>query len=714
MLKSFFTLITCLFCCVLLFSQNKLLTIDDAVIDIWRKLAPENIKGLDLRPTKQEFSKIDNNNLSISNFDKSKTQILLTSDELNNMLNLKKHEPVKNFPPYEWLSENTIRITTTYCIADIDIINKKIINYLAIQTDFDNIDFCPNNYTAAYTIDNNLYIINSGGEKVNISNDTNKNIVYGQTVHRNEFGISKGSFWSPSGNYLAFYRKDESMVTNYPLVNTNKRIAEVNNIKYCMAGMKSEEVSLGIYNVHTKNITYIQTGEPKEQYLTNIAWHTNEKSIYIAVLNREQNHLKLNEYDISNGKLIKTLFEEQNSKYVEPQNPILFLPNDNTKFIWQSRRDGYNHIYLYDTNGKLVKQLTQGKYEIDEVYNFSPDGKYLFFKANKESPIDFDIYSLNLTTNKQIKLSENSGLHRAIFSKDYKYYIDNYSSTSTPNTYTIHNIKGDKINTILISKNPLSEYKLGDMIINKITADDNTTDLYYRMILPPNFDSTKQYPVIVYVYGGPHNQLIRNKWLGGASGWDYYMAQEGYIMFTLDNRGTSNRGAEFENIIHRQLGNIEVKDQMKGIEYLKKLKFVDTNRIGVHGWSYGGFMTITMLTEHSDIFKVGVAGGPVINWELYEIMYGERYMDTPQENKEGYDNANLLNKVDKLKGRLMIIHGAQDPVVVWQHSLNFVQKCIENKILVDYFIYPTHEHNVRGLDRIHLMRTITRYFKENL
>jgi len=234
------------------------------------------------------------------------------------------------------------------------------------------------------------------------------------------------------------------------------------------------------------------------------------------------------------------------------------------------------------------------------------------------------------------------------------------------------------------------------------------------MILPPDFDATKKYPVIVYVYGGPHAQLVTNDWLGGASGWDFYMAQEGYIMFTLDNRGSANRGAAFENIIHRQLGVIESQDQMTGIEYLRSLGYADMDRIGVHGWSYGGFMTTTLMTDHADVFKVGVAGGPVINWELYEIMYGERYMDMPQENEEGYANNNLLNKVEKLTGRLMLIHGTADPVVVWQHSLNFVQKCVEKKVLVDYMVYPGHEHNVRGYDRIHLMRIVTRYFEDHL
>jgi dipeptidyl-peptidase-4 len=481
-----------------------------------------------------------------------------------------------------------------------------------------------------------------------------------------------------------------------------------------MAGMKSEEVLVGIYDIKTSNITYLQTGEPVEQYLTNIAWSPDEKFIYIAVLNREQNHMKLNKYDISDGKFVSTLFEEKSDKYVEPLQPMKFLPNDPSKFIWQTRKDGYSHLYLYGVDGKEISQITKGNYEVAEVYGFTADGNDLIIKANKETPINFDIYRVNIATGAMIRISKDAGTHSAIVSADGTYIIDNYSSTKVPNEYVIYDIKGKKINTILSSKNPLADYKLGDMRIGTLKANDAQTDLYYRIILPPDFDPAKKYPAIVYVYGGPHAQLVTDDWMGGAGGWDFYMAQQGYIMFTLDNRGSANRGAAFENIIHRNLGVVESQDQMTGIEYLRSLGYVDMERIGVHGWSYGGFMTTSLMTDHADVFKVGVAGGPVINWELYEIMYGERYMDMPSENAEGYANANLLNKVEKLKGRLMLIHGTSDPVVVWQHSLNFVDKCVEKKVLIDYMVYPGHEHNVRGYDRIHLMRTVTRYFEDNL
>ncbi|NLA25183.1 MAG: S9 family peptidase, partial [Bacteroidales bacterium] len=361
-----------------------------------------------------------------------------------------------------------------------------------------------------------------------------------------------------------------------------------------------------------------------------------------------------------------------------------------------------------------IKQLTQGDWEVSSVYGFSNDGKYIYISGNKENAISFDTYKINIETAEITRLSSENGSHQAYFHAFDKYFIDVYSNTNTPARYNLCDTNGKIIKTILDSKNPLEEYNLGEMSIGTLKAADGKTDLYYRLITPPDFDKNKKYPAIIYVYGGPHAQLIVDRWMGGASGWEYYMAQNGYVMLTIDNRGSANRGMEFESVIHRQMGVEEAADQMQGVEFLRNLGYIDMERLGVHGWSYGGFMTITLMTKHNDIFKVGVAGGPVTDWKYYEIMYCERYMDSPQDNPEGFEQTSLLNKTQDLIGRLMVIHGAIDNIVVWQHSLDFVNECIKNKVLVDYFVYPRHEHNVRGYDRIHLMRTITRYFDDHL
>lgn len=703
-----------LFFSQILFSQTKLLTIDEAVVGLYRELYPEYIRGAAIRPGNKEVSMVEKNNLIVKSFDLKKESILIEFSGINEILKGNNKKELSRFPAYEWISKDVIKLNPGNCIIEIDVVKKELNKYIELGEGIENVDHCIKNDHVAYTTENNLYIQDKNGVSKAVSNEQNKSVIYGQTVHRNEFGISKGTYWSPNGNYLAFYRKDESMVTDYPLVNTNTRIAELENTKYCMAGMKSEEVTLGIYDIKNGSIKYIKTGEPKEQYLTCVSWSPDEKTVFIAVLNREQNHMKLNQYNIETGDLIKTLFEEKNEKYVEPSHPLMFLPKDPSKFIWQTRNNGYSHLYLYNINGKQLSHVTKGDFEVQEVYGFTSDGRDIILKANKETPIDFDIYRVNISSGIMTRITKDAGNHNAIMSADGAFIIDVYSSVNVPREYVIYETKGKKVSTLLTSKNTLEEYKLGELKMGKLKANDGKTDLYYRMVLPVDFDSLKKYPCIVYVYGGPHAQMITNSWLGGAAGWDYYMAQNGYIVFTLDNRGSANRGLEFENIIHRQLGVVETQDQLTGIEYLKSLGYVDMDRIGVHGWSYGGFMTTTLMTDYAGVFKVGVAGGPVINWELYEIMYGERYMDMPQENAEGYENSNLLNKVDKLEGRLMLIHGAMDPVVVWQHSLNFLNKCIEKKVLVDYFVYPSHEHNVRGFDRIHLMRMVTRYFEDNL
>jgi len=546
-----------------------------------------------------------------------------------------------------------------------------------------------------------------------ITKDGSHDLVYGGNyVHRAEFGIHKGTFWSPRGNLIAFYREDMSNVTNYPLVDITKRIAEVKNIKYPMAGMESENVTIGIFDTKTNKTINLNTGEPDEHYLTNITWSPDEKYIYISELNRAQNHLKLNKYDVATGQFVKTLFEESNPRYVEPEHPLYFVPGKN-EFLFFSERDGYNHLYLYTDDGELIKQITKGKWVVTSLLGFDASAENIFYVSNERNPIERDVYKLNIQSNEKTLLTKKHGTHSPNFNEDKNFFIDQFSSLETPKDYYLTDNNGNEIKTVFSANNPFNDYKIGKMSVFTL-MNENGDSLFTRMIKPIDFDSTKKYPVVIYVYGGPHSQLIRNTWMGNSWIWQYYMAQKGYIMLTLDGRGTDYRGFEFESAIHRNLGQLETNDQKVGIDYLYTLPYVDTNRIGVHGWSYGGFMTISLMQKYPEVFKVGVAGGPVTDWKFYEIMYGERYMDTPQENPEGYANSRITDKVDQLNGHLMIIHGAQDGTVVWQHSLEYLRNCIEKDIPVDYFVYPTHEHNVRGVDRIHLMKKVTQYFDDYL
>ena len=650
------------------------------------------------------------------NTDKEKPQVLLSLQDINSGMGLDKDEALKSLNTIQFISpqSNNILIATPDKIYLYDFVTKKIMAAFLSLDGMDNHEWSEKSRMLAYTKDNNLYIQDSEGKETAVTNETNPGIVSGQSVHRNEFGINKGIFWSPAGNLLAFYRMDETMVTDYPLVDVSARTAKLKNIKYPMAGMKSHHVTVGVYNPATQQTVYLKTGTPKEKYLTNIAWGPDEKSIYIAEVNRGQDTCIVRSYDAVSGKLHTTLFTETHPKYVEPENPVLFLKSEPSKFLWQSERDGFNHLYLYDTTGKLLKQITSGKWDVTSVLGFDEKGENLFYVSTEVSPIEKHIYKLNLKTGKREQLSKEEGVHDGLLSTSGKFVCDRYTSQDNPGKVTITETKSNKSYIWYSAKNPYRNVQLPEITLGKLKANDNVTDLYYRLVKPLNFDPNKKYPVIVYVYGGPHSQMVDNSWMGQVRGWDIYMAEKGYVVFTMDNRGTSNRGIDFENITHRRLGVVETDDQMTGVEYLKSLAYVDADRIGVHGWSYGGFMTLNLMLRHPETFKVGVAGGPVTDWKYYEVMYGERYMDSPQENQEGYKNSSMVERAGDLIGRLMLIHGDEDPTVVMQQSLQFLHSAIKKGTHPDFFIYPGHGHNMTGRDRVHLQEHITRYFEDFL
>ncbi len=738
--------------------EKKTFTLNDVIPggDNYFNLVPKSMPGLQwwgdicVRTDIENIKKIDTKS--------GKESILVTLEEVNEALKngkmpykLTGHiKPLRTLmaASLPWGDRNVITFTQyddrtpgqKYMIW-YDFSKKKIVNLFNLQGEGPtNFDFCKENGYMAYTIGNDLYVAHERdfssmvNPKVTGNQQQEKDVVYGQAVHRNEFGIMKGTFWSPKGTYLAFYRMDQSMVTDYPQVNTTARIAELVPDKYPMAGMTSHKVTVGIYNVKDGKTIYLQAGDPTDRYFTNISWGPDEKSIFVIELNRDQNHAQLVQYDAVSGQKIGVLYEEKHARYVEPQHPLIFLPWDDSQFIYQTQRDGFNHLYLMDTKTKLKGEwktgkdsedqyceylkaipLTEGNWLVQDVLGFNASRKEIIIASTEISPLQTNIFSLNVKNGKRTLIGMEDGTHQAKLSASGTYLIDYFTSNNVPREISILPTTGKKGTTLFTATDPLKEnYNLPEITVGTIKAADGETDLYYRLIKPVNFDPNKKYPAIIYVYGGPHAQMIHNTRFYDARGWDLYMAQQGYVMLTVDNRGSDNRGIKFENCTFRHLGTEEMKDQVQGAKFLQSLPYVDADKIGVHGWSFGGFMTTNLMLTYPDIFKVGVAGGPVIDWQFYEVMYGERYMDTPQANPEGYKESNLRLKAGNLKGRLEVIIGGMDPTCVPQHSISFLRACIDAGTHPDFFIYPEDGHNMMGRDRVHLHEHITRYFLDHL
>ena len=646
-----------------------------------------------------------------------KKTLLFTLDDINKWAGSDDDHYVRQLTnaTFPYPNEKLVMLGFKKSVILLDFGKKKIVwqDSISGQTAY---DWNKTSRATAYVEDDQLFIADGQGKKHQLSTDGSREIVYGQSVHRNEFGIEKGTFWSPDGQHLAFYRMDQSMVTDYPQVDIFPRSASYEPDKYPMAGMTSHKVTVGVYDLGTQKTVYLQTGDPTNRYFTNIAWSPDSKTIYMFELNREQNDCRLVSYDATTGVKKAELYRETSDKYVEPLHPIVFLPWDSNLFVMQSQRDGYNHLYLYNKKGEMVKQLTKGVWVVMDVLGFNQKDKSIIIASNEKHALQSNLYAVNIKTLKRTLLDNGEGVHWGKLSSSGTKLYEKYSTPTTPNTVNAIEISNFKPRTsnLLTAEDPWKDYVQPIFESGSIKAADGVTDLYWRMVKPHDFDITKKYPTVVYVYGGPHAHNVDASWHWASRSWETYMAQKGYIVFILDNRGSENRGLDFEQATFHQLGQIEMQDQMKGVEYLRTLPYIDMNRLGVHGWSFGGFMTISLITNYPDVFKVGVAGGPVIDWKWYEVMYGERYMGTPQNNPEGYAKTSLINKAKDLKGKLQIITGYNDNTVVPQHCLSFLDACIKAGTQPDFFAYPGEEHNMRGHASVHLHERITQYFEDYL
>jgi len=694
--------------------SQKDLNLEDAVLQQYRKYAPDRITNFQWLPNSTKYSYLnkDRGTLLRSDVNSKDVEVLLTIPGANKILNSDFHA----FYYILWKNENECVIHDRSSFYLLNIESKTGNRLHKLEEEANNPEFELNSGQLAYLKGNNVMLRDKNSKIIPVTQNTDPNIVSGQSIAREEFGITKGLFWSKNGKYLAYYEKDETEVHDYPLLNIMDTPATLNTIKYPMAGQPSEKPRIGIFNTQTLNTVYISPKGNADDYLTNVSFTPDEKYLVVAELNRDQNHMWLNVYDAEDGSYIRTLLEETSDQWVEPEHPPYFPCEEENNFVWMSEKDGFMNLYYYDFTGKLKYQATNHNFVVKNILGMSKDKKHLYYSATGENPMNTMVYDFNVKKKRSTLMTTIEGSHRVSVSDNGKYYFDSYSNGNTGNKSLIYSSKYKSKKQIVKllnnSINKLKDHKIGVTEIGTIQSKDDT-ELYYRIIKPWDFDSTKQYPVLVYVYGGPHAQLVTNSWMYGASLWMHWMANQGYIIFTLDNRGSANRGFAFESQIHRKLGTVEIEDQVSGINFLKSLSYVDPNRLAVHGWSYGGFMTSSLMLKEPDLFNVGVAGGPVTDWKYYEVMYGERYMDRPEENQKGYSTSSLLSHAQNLKGDLLLIHGTADDVVVMQHNLALVQKFVELGIQMDFFPYPMHQHNVYGSDRVHLMEKVLTYILKN-
>lgn len=687
-------------------AQLKELTLEDAVSGS-RKFRPTSMVDFNWMPDSQCFSYLSENyrHLLKGSAKGNDVDTIISVNEFNEIAGTEMYTVYG----LKWISMETFRIGDGSNFYEFNVKTKTSKRLVNLPKEAANATQDSKTGHVAYTMDNNVSIQTVDGNTFEVTKIDDANIVSGQAIARSEFGITNGLFWSPDGSRLAFYQKDESNVADYPLLDNSTTPGTLKNIKYPMAGLGSEKARVGIFDLKSSKLVYFEAQNGNENYLTNLSWTNDNKYVLIAEVNRDQDHMWLNVFEAATGKFVKTLFEEESKTWIEPEHPAFFPMSDSYNFVWVSEKDGFNNLYYYDFEGKLIKQLTEHDFVVKDIMEYT-NGQ-LFYTTTGHRATETHVYSVDLKGKVSI-LTRAKGTHRVDVAPNGKYFHDNFSSQTVANNDWIIDTRGKIVSIKMESADKLNGYKIGTTEISTIEGPDGS-ELYTRMIKPSDFDPDKKYPVLVYVYGGPHAQMITDSWMMGGRLWMYWLAEQGYIVFTLDNRGSEERGKDFESQIHRQLGTVEMEDQMAGVEYLKSLPNVDENRLAVHGWSFGGFMTTSLMLREAGTFNVGVAGGPVTDWKYYEAMYGERYMDQPAQNEKGYEQASLMTHADKLEGKLLLIHGSIDNVVVMQHSLSLIQRFIEIGKQMDFFVYPMHEHNVYGKDRDHLMEKVLTYIIEN-
>ena len=579
--------------------------------------------------------------------------------------------------------------------------------------------FSPNSKYISYVYRNNIYLFDietNKSKKITHKGLINKTICGGTDwVYEEEFGLVKGYEWSSNSNYIAYYIFDESKVNEFSMdIFKGGLYPSQEKFKYPKAGERNSNVQINIYDIQSDINVIADVNKKSETYLPRIKWTNNTNKLFVQRLNRHQNHLELLSVDPSSGKS-KIILEEKDKYYIEIHDNLTFYKDD-SGFLWTSEKDGFNHIYLYQISGKERRQITKGNWEVTNFYGYDDKNKVLYFQSNEESPLERNIYRVNIWGKSKKKLSKKSGTNSASFNSNFSYFINTYSNANLPNAITLNNNTGEVIKKLKNSESlrgSLSEYELTSKEFFNFKTEQGIK-LNGWMMKPYNFDESKKYPVLMYVYGGPGSQTVLDSWDRNYM-WYQMLCQQGYIVVSIDNRGTGGRGAEFKKCTYKELGKLETTDQIEGAKYLANLKYTDENRIGIWGWSYGGYMSSLCLLKGNKYFKSAIAVAPVTNWRFYDTIYTERYMQTPQENPNGYDLNSPINHVDSLKGNFLLIHGSADDNVHVQNTYEMVDALIKSNKQFDLFIYPDKNHGIYGgTTRLHLFTKITDFINKKL
>lgn len=582
--------------------------------------------------------------------------------------------------------------------------------------------FSPDGSKVAFVRNNNLFLVNlqdMSVKQVTQNGEKNK-IINGSTdwVYEEEFGFTKAFYWSPEGDKLAFITFDESEVKEYNMQLWGNLYPEDYRFKYPKAGEKNSTVSISVYHITTGETITMDTGEETDMYIPRVQWTQDNNLLSIIHMNRLQNKMEILHANASTGQS-EVILTEKSGTYVDIRfNDELTYLESGDRFIHTSERDGFKHIYLYNIEGELIRQITQGDWEVSKFLGIDKKKGILYYLSTEISPLERHLYSIDIKGNGKKRLTQNRGTNIADFSPDFQYYVLYYSSTKTPLNVSLHQTSSGKLIKMLEKneelQNDLADYALGTKEFFTFETQDQVK-LYGYMIKPADFDSTQQYPVLMYVYGGPSSQVVVDQWMSQREAWLHYLTQKGYIVACIDNRGTGARGRDFRHITYAHLGKYEVQDQIAGAKYLGNLPYVDEERIGIWGWSYGGYMTLLSLFIGHDIFKMGVAVAPVTNWRFYDTIYTERYLQTPQLNPEGYDEYSPITHVEKLEGDLLLIHGTGDDNVHFQNSVELEDALIAANKQFRSFFYPNRNHGIYGGNtQLHLFQMITNFVEEKL